>query len=109
MIAIVALLAIAWLLSATLVGRAYLRTERARFAAVRDRVRAHAELARVLRAVSEGRMTVERQGTAYVLTEVVSRAGGIHAEERRHWPPLRLDCGNLFKGLRAAGPPRGCT
>ncbi len=23
------------------------------------------------------------------------------------WPPLRLDCGNLFAGLRAAGPPRG--
>ena len=98
---LIATLTTAWLLTAALAGYAYHQAERARFAAVADRVRAHAELARVLRAVSEGRLTVEREAGGYVLTEVVSRPGAaIHAEDRWHWPPQRLDCGNLFVGLR---------
>lgn len=102
MIAVIAILATAWLLNAALVGRAYLRTERARRAAVADRLRAHAELARVLGAVADGRLRVEREAGGYVLTEMVSQPGAaVRAEARRHWPPQRLDCGNLFKGLRA--------
>lgn len=101
---LVVTLATAWMFTAALAafaGCGYLRAERARFAAVADRVRAHTELARVLGAVADGRLRVEREAGAYVLTEVVSRPGAaIHAEDRWHWPPQRLDCGNLFKGLR---------
>ncbi len=104
MTAVIVPLVVAWLLTAALTGYAYQLSERARLAAVADRVRAHAELSRVLRAVSEGRLTVEREAGGYVLTEVVSRPGAaIHAEDRWHWPPQRIDCGKLFVGLRPAG------